>query len=174
MKNVIYIILLMAMLGNINLQAQSETHESVKDHSTHSYQNEIAVFIGATSQSERPGTHFTLGADYLRLISPDAPWALGIYGEAIFAEHTEWVAGVTVLYLVTDKFWLRTGPGVEILQEAVEGSHDQTEKKTEFLYRVGMGYSFHLGGLTIAPSLDFDFVRHHDALVWGINVGKAF
>ena len=154
--------------------AQSGEGESVDDHIMHSYQNEIAGFIGATTQSTRPGTHFTLGADYVRLLSLGKPWGLSIYGEAIFAEHTEWVAGLTGSYKVTDKFWLRTGPGVEILQEAVEGSHDETEIKTEFLYRIGMGYSFHLTGLTIAPSLDFDFVRHHDAVVWGINIAKPF
>ena len=171
MKNIIYCLLLLSFLCQSNIHAQSETEKADIKHSNHSYQNEIAVFIGGTSQSEKSETNFTLGADYLRLLSPHKPWIFGLYGEAIFAAHTEYVFGAIIAYKITPHFWIRSGPGIEILQEA---SHGQTKTTAEFLYRVGMGYSFHMSNITISPSLDFDFVRHHDALVWGINIGKEF
>ena len=147
------------------------SHKS--DHSLH--WNHIAVFGGATSKLEKEGTHFTLGMDYIRKFPPSGQWAIGIFGEAILEEHTEWLFGIPLFLYLHENLWIRTGPGIEILQDK---NHDhaqtKTETKFEFLWRAGMGYDFEFGRYTIAPSVDIDFVRKTTALVWDLNLGYGF
>jgi len=100
-------------------------------------------------------------------------FAAGIFTEAIFAHHTEWLFGTFLSYEITEHLWIRSGPGIEILQEEI-GHTGETESKTEFLYRVGAGYSFHFGRISIDPSIDLDFVRSSTTLAWGVNFGMGF
>ncbi len=81
--------------------------------------------------------------------------------------------GAVLIYEVTEHIWIRSGPGIEILQEEI-GHTGETESKTEFLYRVGAGYSFHFGRFSIDPSVDLDFIRNSTTLVWGVNFGMGF
>ena len=152
--------------------AQSENHETSLDGENHFHYNHFALFVGASSLFEREETHFTLGADYVRYLSPESNFAVGIYTEAIFAHHTEWLFGAVLFYRLTEHLWIRSGPGIEILQEEIAHT-GETESKTEFLYRVGAGYSFHFGRISIAPSVDLDFVRSSPTLVWGVNIGMG-
>jgi hypothetical protein len=153
-----------------------ESHHSHGDHlSTHAaHQNHIAVFGGATTQLEKEGTHATVGADYLRILHPSGNWAISIFGEAIFAEHTEWLFGLPVYYRIYKRFFLRTGPGIEIIQESEHGHGRESKSKAEFLFRVGSGVGIPAGSFLITPTLDLDFVRSNTSLVWGINIGKGF
>jgi hypothetical protein len=154
--------------------AETETAGPHKnEHTTH--WNHIAVFDGATSKFEKEGTHFTLGLDYIRKFPPSGRWAISIFGEAIFEEHTEWLIGIPLFYRLYDNLWVRTGPGIEILQEE-EHDHGETktEIKVEFLWRVGIGYDFEFGKYSIAPSIDVDFGRSTTAVVWGLNFGYGF
>jgi len=142
---------------------------------THHDKNHFALFSGVTSQLEKKGNDFSLGIDYVRVLSESGLWAGSIFTEAIFAEHTEWLFGVVIFRRLGNAFWVRTGPGIEIIQEESHDSHDhQTKSKVEFLYRIGCGYPFHTDLLTITPSIDLDLVRSATALVWGINIGKSF
>ncbi|MGB5849654.1 MAG: hypothetical protein WBH40_14265, partial [Ignavibacteriaceae bacterium] len=65
---------------------------------------------------------------------------------------------------LTEHLWIRTGPGIEILQEENE-HNDETESKTEFLVRIGAGYDFHFGMFTVSPSIDIDFLRSSTTFV---------
>lgn len=103
----------------------------------------------------------------------ESNFAAGIYSEVIFAHHTEWVFGAVLFYGLTEHTWIRTGPGIENLQE--ENEHNgETESKTEFLYRIGAGYSIHIGKYFLDPSVDLDFLRSSTTLVWGVNFGLSF
>ena len=138
----------------------------------HKIMNEIFVFVGGTSYVDHQGDYFSTGIDYARRLSEHT--GIGIWGEAIFAEHTEWTFGVP-LYYFNNHFWVRVAPGFEILQEAKDPHHPhETESATEFLLRAGAGFAFHYGEIVIAPSLDADFVRTTVALVYGVNLGYAF
>ena len=139
----------------------------------HFHYNHVAVFGGASSVFEKNGTHFTLGADYIRYFSPESDFAVGAYTEAIFAHHTEWLFGTVLFFGLLDHFWLRAGPGIELLKEELECGCS-TKTKAEFLIRIGAGYSIHLGNFSIDPSVDLDFLRSSTTLVYGINFGMGF
>ncbi len=150
------------------------SHDS--SHSEHHHH--LAVVVAATSNLDKKHTDLTLGGDYHFRLS--SRWAVGGFGEAVFAEHTEYLFGVPFYFFPTGSFWLRAGPGVELETES-EGSHSRssdneghTTRKAKFLFRFGAGYNFEVGGLTISPSLDFDIVRNANALVWGVGIGKSF
>jgi hypothetical protein len=156
-----------------NYYAQSENHETSLVGENHFNYNNIALFIGASSMFEKEETHFTLGADYMRYFSPESNFSAGVFAEAIFAHHTEWLFGALLYYGLTEHLWVRTGPGIEILQEDLECGCG-TETKTEFLIRIGAGYSIHFGRFFIDPSIDIDFLRSSTTLVWGLNIGMGF
>jgi hypothetical protein len=150
-----------------------ESHS--KKHSAHSHRNHIALFAGATSKFEKEGTHFTLGVDYLRKFPPSGRWAISIFGEAIFEEHTEWLFGMPIFYKIYENLWVRTGPAIEFLQEEEHGHGESKSKtKTEFLWRLGVGYDIMFGVFSISPSFDIDFGRSTTAAVWGLNFGYGF
>ena len=169
-----FFLVFITLLLTCNLYSQDEDeHNKFTELENHFHYNHFAVFAGASSLFEREETHFTLGADYIRYFSPESNFAVGIYSEAIFAHHTEWVFGAVLFYGLTEHLWIRTGPGIEILQEENEHS-GESESKTEFLIRIGAGYDFHLGNFTISPSIDIDFLRSTTTLVWGLNFGIGF
>ena len=169
-----YLLILIALFATCNLYSQAkDDHNEFVGHNKHFHFNHFVVFAGASSLFEKEETHITLGADYVRYFSPKSNFAVGIYGEAIFAHHTEWVFGAVLFYGLTEHLWIRTGPGVEILQEDLECGCG-TETKTEFLIRIGTGYSIHFGKFFIDPSIDIDFLRSSTTLVWGVNFGTAF
>ena len=172
MKKIILIISLILLLPN-NFFAQSENNKNNSEPEDHFHYNHFALFVGASTLFERDHTSFTLGADYIRYFSPESNFAAGVYTEAIFAYHTEWLFGTVLFYGLTEHLWIRTGPGIEILQE--ENEHTgETESKTEFLVRIGAGYSIHFGKFFLDPSIDIDFLRSSTTLVWGMNLGMAF
>ena len=169
----VLLIIITVFLLPFRFFAQSENHKSNLEGENHFHYNHIAMFIGASSLFERDATYFTLGADYIRYFSPKSDFAAGVYIEAIFAHHTEWLFGVVLFYGLTEHLWIRSGPGIEILKE--ENEHTgETESKTEFLIRIGAGYSIHFGKFFIDPSIDLDFLRSSTTLVWGVNFGMAF
>ena len=89
----------------------------------------------------------------------------------------KWLFGALIYYRLRDQFFIRTGPGIEILKhEEFDPSCGCTHVKsqTEFLYRIGLGYSYHRKNLIITPTIDLDFVRSASALVFGLNIGLAF
>lgn len=151
-------------------------NEKVKNNEEHTiHHNHVALFIGNTTFFNKGENNFSIGLDYFYRPNVEQPWAFSIFGEAIFAEHIEYLLGLPVYYSFNNIWWLRAGPGIEIIQEE---EHHNTEVETkiemEFLFRIGMGYPFHISGFTITPSVDIDLVRNHDAVVWGLNIGYGF
>lgn len=176
MLNTKYLLLLIALFATCNLYSQVVNDHTSIEHEAHFHYNHFAVFAGASSLFEREETHFTFGADYIRYFSPECDFAVGIYSEAIFAHHTEWVFGSVLIYAPTKNLRIRSGPGIELIQEEVHSDCDCNSTKTEveFLIRIGTLYDFHLGRFSISPSLDIDFLRSTTTLVWGVNFGMGF
>ena len=169
--------LLILFLLTISTTAQSseniDSHEENSEHKLH--HNHVAFFLGGTTFYKNNQSYFSMGVDYLYRPNNENPWAYSIMAEAVFAEHTEFVMAIPLYHYIMGEWWLRAGPGMEIIQEE-EHHGDDVKSKThiEFLFRIGTGYSFYLGNLVLSPSVDFDFVRNNDALVWGVNIGYSF
>jgi hypothetical protein len=156
------------------LFAQNENSETgMEEEENHFHYNHIALFIGASSSLETDKISFTLGTDYIRRFSFNNNFALGIYTEAIFAHHTEWLLGAVIMFTLPENVWFRSGPGIEFFQEEI-GHTSETESKTEFLWRIGVGYKIHIGILIVDPSVDLDLFRSSETLVWGVNFGMGF
>jgi len=149
-------------------------------HDAHYHPNHISIFVGATTKLEGDNdTDFTLGADYVRRFLKSGRLGIGLFGEAIFAEHTDWVFGIPLYVYPYKNFWLKAGPGLEFHKKKEKSSSERsgkskTETDTEFLIRTGLGYDIELAGFTIAPTLSFDFLRSKTSMVWGLNLGKGF
>ena len=179
MKSIFLLLAVISFYTHGSILAQhGDQQQGESDHETHvshSHWNHMAIFAGATSKFEKQGTHFTLGLDYVRKFPPSGRWAVSVFGEAIFEEHTEWLFGIPIIYWPSDHIWLRIGPGIEILKEE-EHHHTETkaETKIEFLWRIGIGYEIESRKYTITPSIDIDFERSTTALVWGFNFGYGF
>ena len=178
-KSITVLINTLILIGSfINIHLYAQSIEAESDHTEPHYpvhHNHIALFAGATTQLEQKGTQFSVGADYVRYLDVEANWGVSLFGEAIFAKHTEYLFGLTLYHHFTRSLWIRTGPGVEFIQEEVAGhSEHDTDTQAELLYRLGAGYHFHISGFTLSPSVDLDIVRKHTALVWGISLGKEF
>jgi len=181
LKKVIFFIVATICIFNTNLRAQDKHSdmENSQDHSSESHlaMNHLAAFVGGTAMMEKKGTYFTLGLDYLRILSTSRNWGAGGFAEVIFTKHPEWVFGGLIYYRLVEKFFIRTGPGIEILRhEEIDPECNCTNVKseTEFLYRIGFGYSYHKNSLILSPTVDLDFIRSETALVFGLNVGFSF
>jgi len=177
----IFLVVITFWLFTSNLWAQDDYSdvEHSQDHSdeTHMDMNELAVFVGGTAMLENKGTYFSLGLDYLRALSSSGIWGAGGFAEVIFKKHPEWVFGGLIYYRFPNHFFIRTGPGIEILRhEEIDPECNCTHVKseTDFLYRIGLGYSYHKNNLILSPTVDLDIGRSETALVFGLNFGYAF
>lgn len=171
--NKITLLIIISILPLNNLFPQAAIDEINSETENHFHYNNFAIFTGASSLFKKNETHFTLGADFIRNFSPESNFSAGIYTEAIFAHHTEWLFGAALFYWLTEHLWIRSGPGIEIKQEENEHT-DEIESKTGFLIRIGAGYSIHFGKIFMDPSVDIDFLRSSTTLVWGVNFGIGF
>lgn len=159
-------------------QVMGQEEEHAEAH--HLHLNHLGlVFAGTTSLEKGRGTHFTIGADYERRLSE--VWGVGLIGELIFTDKTEYLFAAGVYFHATEKLWFRAALGFEVAyHHHEEGSEDvhaeetHTKKETELLLRIGMGYGFEVEGIIITPTIDLDLFRGHKSLVWGLSIGKGF
>ncbi len=128
------------------------------------------MFFGDASFVKHEVDYFSHGIDYLRRATEHI--LVGCWVESVFAEKTEWTIGIP-LYCSLYHFWLRIGPGIEIISEEIDNEirHEVKGKsKTEFLFRSGIGYTFYLVHFLISPSLtvimSVPTVRSYMALIW--------
>ena len=141
------------------------------------HMNYLQVFVGGTALYEAKATYLSLGIDYLHVLSSKRNWAAGLFAEVIFSKHPEWIFGLLFYRRLYDQFFIRTGPGIEILRhEEIDPECNcvHVKSETEFLYRIGVGYNYHKNYLVITPTIDIDLVRSETALVFGVNVGFSF
>lgn len=167
MKHTLQILFLLLFCSTLAKVASTQ-HEDHHNDVHHSHHNHLAVFIGNTFQIEHSSNAFTVGLDYMYFFPKSEHWGISAFGETIMADHTEWLLGIPAIYKFKKGFWLRGGPGIELAKD----HHNDIEYY--FLMRLGGGYDFHLKKLTLSPSIDFDGLRKHPALVFGLNVGFGF
>ena len=124
-------------------------------HEEHVHKNEVAFFLGGTTEShdDETETFLTVGADYEHRFHP----RLGISFEA------EWVTDVDsavfafpAVVHVYKGLMVMVGPGWETAPRRFR----VFGKERSFLMRTGVQYSFEIGErVSLIPALDFDFVR---------------
>jgi hypothetical protein len=161
--------------------APGASHETAGPHEEGAARlNTVGLFGGATVKRGEPG-EATLALEYTRKFrhrEKTRPVWLGAIGEVVLADEKEYLL-ILVAYWQPphSQAWLRTGPGVEwTTEESHEAGHgESTETATEFVYRLGGGYTMELGGgIGVAPSLDVDFVRSDVAVVFGFTLEYGF
>ena len=148
--------------------------------------NEAGLFVGGTVENGE--YNFTLGAEYERRLS--ARW--GVMG---IAEHVDYYDAWVFLAPVTFRPWperglkLYFGPGVETKEaeeEPVEPGAAEGEtapvadegRKTLFVLRTGMSWTFDTQGILLTPQLEVDLGREEEywepAVVFGVSAAFEF
>ena len=163
--------------GDVAENAEDVEHEG--EHSSHharDFKNEVALFLGGTDEHGHD-TEFTWGVDYKRRVSEQ--WAVG----ALFDYAGGGLRNAVIAPLVA--FWpglgnlqLLAAAGVEFHQGRGGDGHQKSgegggtdEDATYFLFRVGVGYDFHLGeSFGLVPNLNLDFVNNEKVWVYGLAV----
>ena len=149
-------------------QISSGMSEEESDHGGgHHYH--VAAFFGATTNIDGEHTDLTLGIDAEKKLGlMHGKLGVGIIAEAIFAEHTELILGVPLFYHATDKIKLVAAIARTFADDGHGGTHQAT------LIRLGAGYDLHLGGITLTPAINTDFIEGHLSVVYGLAAGIGF
>jgi len=141
------------------------------EHSFH--HNHVAILAGAmTPLSETSQTSFALGADYEYRFNER--WGTGVGIDFTFGDHKRAALIATgVAYRPVPALRLGTGPGLEVVEkDKPEGG---TKSTPYFLWGLSAAYEFHVGRLSVSPTLYLDFVGETKTnLTYGIAVGTGF
>jgi len=118
----------------------------------------VGAFVGVLDNGE---TENVLGIEYEYKFN--SQWGIGaVYEKASDAHHGDGITSkIASLYYHPVGDW-RIGAGFG--DEKIGGVHPHSENLT----RLGVSYDFHVGGMGIAPSLNFDRVNGHTAKVYGV------
>jgi hypothetical protein len=153
-------------------------------HGHHFYRNEIGISLNDTYEDSASEHFFTLGAEWQYRFNE----LIGIAPAVEYVSDLDaWISIVPLTYHM-GAWKLLAGPGWEhVARREVERSGHQEiappvikeQNENLFLFRVGVSYSFHLGGnFLLSPSLAFDWVEEEDdwewAAVFGFTLGYGF
>lgn len=160
-----------------------EAHEGGEEH--HFHKNHFAVMIGSTQSVEihgeehhdeghgdphsevtssggRDDPDFTLGIDYERRLTK----LFGIAGllDFVVEGQREFLFGpLAVLHPFRGaKLWV--GPLYEVVREG----------ENEWVARVGAGWDFKVGKVTLTPAANYDITNEHEIWVLGLTIGKGW
>lgn len=129
----------------------------------------VAAFFGATTNVDGEHTDLTLGIDAERRLGlMHGKIGIGILAEAILAEHTEMILGAPLFYHATDEIKLIGAIARTFADDGHGGTHQAT------LIRLGAGYDLHMGGITLTPAVNADFIDGHLSVVYGLAAGFGF
>ena len=172
---------------------QYDTHNRTSysgGHHVHSHH--LALFGGATTNLEVKHTDPTAGIDYeFRLPFWDNVIGIGIFGEAVFAEHIEFLAGGLIIVHPIAGLKVFAGGGAVRVEHTVQSipetiplkiksdrilanGSEETEVKFEPLIRGGIGYDFHFEQFSIGPVVSADYINKNTLLVYGLSLGIGF
>lgn len=154
---------------------EKKKHSKKAEHhgeSHHVHSHHLAIFSGATNNIDAEHTDFTLGAEYeYRLPIWQNRLGIGVIGERVFADQPENILAGAALLHVGKGLKFLAAPGVVF---AKHESHGETETVKEFLFRTGVAKDFHVGRFSVTPALNFDFIKGHVSVVYGLTFGKGF
>lgn len=126
----------------------------------------------------RRETSFTVGADYERRLSE--VFGIGALVDlALGNTKRTALLGIPVFLHLIGALELHAAPAIEFADERGEGDTGEgssdVESTTNFAVRVGAGYEFELGQLTVAPQVNVDFISGESAsIVYGLAFGVGF
>ena len=141
------------------------------DHRFHHHH--VAVVAGGiTPLSETSETSFAMGADYEYRF--DERWGTGVAVDFTFVDHKRTALVATgITYRPTPALRLGTGPGFEVVEK--DQPAGGTKSTPYFLWGVSGAYEYHVGSLSVAPTVILDFVGETKTnLTYGIAVGTGF
>ncbi len=184
MKHILVIVHIFLLVAAAAV-ASDEHHGSAEaaEHNAsghHEYKNEFALFLGGTDEKGH-ATESTFALEYQRELA--AGWALGGIIEHAGGDLRNTIFVVPVYWKPVAGLLLLAGPGVEYHEGREGGEHfasDKSEVKSDeneiyFLFRVGTGYSFHVGErYSIVPNVNVDFVNSEEVLAYGVSFGVMF
>jgi hypothetical protein len=122
--------------------------------------NSLELFLGGT-YAEDEGTNFSIGLGYERRFGEK--FGVGGLVEYTNGSGREWVFAVPFYFHTTESWKVYLAPGLE-----------NEDGENEFLVRLGSSYEFDMGGWSMAPELNFDFVDGDVKPVFGVSFGKGF
>jgi hypothetical protein len=176
--------------GQEHEASEAATHDDPAAQAHHEHLNEIAVVLGGTYESEEKETFFTWGLEYERMLNRRV--GVSLVGERI-TKVDAFVFVAPFVYRPLPALKLVAGPGWELKPRRPGGGHGdegaahghESESETEqqgdenlFLWRFGVGYSFHLGKAVVTPAVNLDLVREHgrwvEAVVFDVSIGFGF
>jgi hypothetical protein len=163
-------------LASMKLFAQHEVHDENDSHDSHKsyHKNHIALFGGATSNFTHSSTHISVGLDYEYRWSKT--FGTGLMIEYLNTEGGEFIGGFPFFVHLGKGLKLTLSPlfiNKEVHHTNETTHHGEAERTTTFAFRTGVGYTFHLGKVSLEPALFFD-AGESNALVYGITIGKGF
>lgn len=185
MKKIIIIIAIILLSPIISI-----ADENNDDH--HVHHNHLAVFSGLTSNLEYKHTDLSIGLDYeYRLPVWHNLFGVGLFGEVVFAEHTEYLIGLPIFLHPAGGFKFWAAPGMMIYEPIVHedpelhkiksiktdnimASDESSGTKQKLLIRAGGGYDFHIKNFSITPAFSADIIDGHVYLIYGIYFGVGF
>ncbi len=183
MKNLF--LLIFSIFISTNLILAEEEHLSHNHHA--------GFFIGAVSNLNKSNTDLSIGLDYEFYIPVTNPkMGIGFIAEIAMAEHTEYILAIPLFIHPIDNFKAFIAPGFLISshdethtdetdngllvkpKDAILSCDCETAPESHFLFRIGAGYDFHFGRISVSPTIAFDQVQCCAYLVYGISVGVGF
>lgn len=144
--------------GNMTSEAKSD------ESSSHGIPIHVSGVLGATSIYDH-GTYFTAGIDLLTKPFPNDHVDVGLLGEVIWADHTEYITGLFLGYTLSHSLPVTFSYIPSFL--FVEGESD-------FMHIAGISYAFHIGKLTLSPMVNLEFIHGHTNVMSGVGIGTHF
>jgi len=158
-------IILTILLSNTSIYAQQNNKPA-----PHTSKHHIALFNGATTNFSHKSTSYTVGIDYAYRFSKLI--GAGLLVEYIAAEPDETLVGIPVIAHPYKGSKIFVAPMAAFAEDHHAAGHDG-KREGSFAFRIGLGYDFHLGSLSIGPAVDFDFGKT-EAINYGVVIGFGF
>lgn len=142
-------------------------HEAEEEHGYHA--NHIALMGGAAIEIEDGHTaaHATTGLDYEYRL----PFVHGLFGAGALVEASFVGMGKTPIWIFGVPLFVHPVAGLKIW---FAPSVEFKDEHAAFLSRLGLGYDFHVGPLSIGPVANLDLVHGLLVQVYGLAVGTGF
>jgi len=165
------------MLFSFGASAQHDGH----DHGSHDdhdhghghgfHKHHAAVFLGATTNLDHNHNFFTAGLDYEYRFSQR--FGAGLAGELLTNSHGKEIVFGIPLFYHTGSFKIVAGPMAAYVLAVDNGHGGTTQSALHYGARIGAGYDFHIGALSITPTVNYDYIES-SALVYGLGIGMGF
>lgn len=147
------------------------THHEEGAHEGHEFhKNHVALFNGATTNLTHNLTSYSIGLDYEYRFSKMI--GAGVLGEFVASESPEMLVGISVFTHPYKGAILFVAP-MALFASEEEGAAEAEDSELPLAIRIGAGYDFHFGKLSVGPSVSYD-MGNTSALAYGLAIGFGF